>query len=88
MGILRTTILSTSVLVLIVLSLSLPFSYLRNGDVELAYNSCLEGLRIAEEIGSSQYVTYASYALLEITLLTGNYQEALFYCNLAIITFF
>jgi tetratricopeptide (TPR) repeat protein len=63
------------------LSLSLPFSYLRNGDIKSAYNSCLEGLRIAEEIGSSQYITYASYALLEITLLTGKYQEALFYCN-------
>ncbi|MHA2103474.1 MAG: adenylate/guanylate cyclase domain-containing protein [Candidatus Hodarchaeales archaeon] len=63
------------------LSLSIPFSHLRNGDIKSAYDSCLEGFSIAEEIGSSQYVTYASYILLEITLLTGNYQEALFYSN-------
>jgi tetratricopeptide (TPR) repeat protein len=63
------------------LSLSIPWSQLRNGDVKSAYDSSLEGLKIAEEIGSFQYITYASFALLEITLLTGNYQEALFYSN-------
>ncbi|OLS26365.1 MAG: Adenylate cyclase 2 [Candidatus Heimdallarchaeota archaeon LC_3] len=61
------------------LSLSIPICHLRNGNMELAYNACLEGLKIAEEIGSAQYITYACFSLLEITPRLGKYQESLFY---------
>jgi tetratricopeptide (TPR) repeat protein len=61
------------------LSLAIPFSLLRNGKIKSAHDSSIEGLKIAEEIGNSQYIIYSCFTLLEITILTGEYQEALFY---------
>jgi class 3 adenylate cyclase/tetratricopeptide (TPR) repeat protein len=58
------------------LAFSIPYCYLRDGEVEKAHQAATEGLNIAQEIGHLGNELTASLTLINIAVLRGNHEEA------------
>ena len=61
------------------LTFSIPFYHLRNGDIELARENAQEGTQIAQQIGSIPSGVSGNYVLGYIARLQGHYEKAMDY---------
>ncbi len=66
------------------LTFSIPFYHLRNGDVALARAKALEGTQIAEEISWISSIVSGNYVLGFLAKIQGEFEDALAYFERAI----
>ena len=59
------------------MSLAIPLYHLRNGDLDAAWGSALEGMELAAQIGALANECFAAYMLGQISWLRGEYESAI-----------